>query len=83
MRNGITPEIGREQFGFVEDVGTRNVSFVLRMITERATEFQKDVCLCFIDYTKAFDKVRHNELFEDLGILDLHGKDLKLLQSLY
>ena len=60
MRNRITPEIGREQFGLVEDAGTRNAIFVLRMITE--------------DYTKAFDKVRHNELFEDLGKLDLHGK---------
>jgi len=82
-RSRITPEIGIEQFGFVADSGTRNAIFVLRNITERAVEMQKDVFMCFIDYTKAFDKVRHEDLFEDLGKLDLHGKDLRLLQSLY
>ena len=82
-RSRIKPEIGKEQFGFVEDAGTRNAIYVLRMITERAVEMQKDVFMCFIDYSKAFDKVRHDQLFEDLGKLDLHGKDLRLLQNLY
>lgn len=44
---------------------------------------QKDLFMCFIDYTKAFDKVRHVGLFEDLSKLGMHGKDLQLLQSLY
>ena len=39
--------------------------------------------MCFIDYTKAFDKVKHEDLFEELGKLDLFEKDLRLLQSLY
>ena len=33
-RSRITPEIEKEQFGFVEDAGTRNVIFVLRNIIE-------------------------------------------------
>ena len=82
-RSRITPEIGVEQFGFVEDAGTRNPIFVLRRITERAVEMQKDIFTCLIDYSKAFDKVRHDELFEDIRKLGLHGKDLQLLQSLY
>ena len=67
----------------MEDAGTRNAIFVLRMITERAVEMQIDVFMCFIDYSKAFDKVRHDELFEDLRKLGIHGKYLQLLQSLY
>ena len=43
LRSRIQPEIGREQFGFVEDAGTRNAIFVLRVITERAVEMQKDI----------------------------------------
>ena len=82
-RSKITPEIGREQFGFVQDAGTRNAIFVLRAITERAIEMQKDVYMCFIDYSKAFDKVRHQNLFEDMAKLDLHGKDIRLLKNLY
>ena len=34
-RSKIKLEIGVEQFGFVEDAGTRNAIFVFRMITER------------------------------------------------
>ena len=79
----IWPEIGREQFGFVEDAGTRNAIFVLRVITEKAVEMQKDIYMCFIDYTKTFDKVRHQELFKDLDKLDLYRKDVHLLASLY
>ena len=67
----------------MEDAGTRNAIFVLRVITERAVEMQKDIYMCFIDYAKAFDKVRHQELFEDLDKLDLYRKDVRLLASLY
>ena len=83
LRSRMNPEVGMEQFGFVKDSGTRNAIFVLRCITERAVEMQKDVYMCFIDYKKAFDKVRHDQLFEDLGKLDFFGKDLELLKNLY
>ena len=33
-------------------------------IIEKAREFQKNVYFCFIDYTKAFDCVDHNKLFQ-------------------
>ena len=52
LRSRIQPDIGREQFGFVEDAGTRNAISVLRVITERAIEMQKDIFMCFIDYAK-------------------------------
>ena len=29
---------------------------------EKAREFQKKICFCFIDYAKAFDCVDHNKL---------------------
>ena len=75
--------VGREQFGFVKDAGTRNAIFAVRNISERAVEMQKDVYMCFIDYSKAFDNVKHSELFEELKKLDIYRKDLRLLQSLY
>ena len=34
----------------------------IRWITEKASTFQKNIYLCFIDYTKAFDCVDHNKL---------------------
>ena len=35
----------------------REVSANIRWITEKAREFQKNICFCFIDYAKAFDCV--------------------------
>ena len=39
--------------------------------------------ICFIDYSKAFDKVKHEKLFEMLNQLDVDGKDLRVLRNLY
>ena len=83
VRAKISPQISDEQFGFVAGKGTSNALFSLRMITERALEVQKDVFACFVDYEKAFDKVKHEDLFNMLKTLDLDGKDLRLLRNLY
>ena len=53
------------------------------MLTERAIEMQRDVYACFIDYVKAFDKVRHEPLIEMLEALDIDGKDIELIKNLY
>ena len=34
----------------------------IRWIIEKATEFQKNIYFCFIDYAKAYDSVDHNKL---------------------
>ena len=42
-------------------------------IMEKAREFQKNIYFCFTDYTKAFDCVDHNKLWEilkEVGISD-------------
>ena len=50
---------------------------------ERAIKVQKDLYLCFIDYSKAFDKVRHDDLFSMLSKLNIDAKDLRILRNLY
>ena len=55
----------------------------IRWIMEKAREFQKSICFCFIDYAKAFDCVDHNKLWkilEEMGILD---HLICLLRNLY
>ena len=74
-RRCTKPEISQEQCGFVEDTGTRNAIFIVRTLCERAIEVQHDMYLCFIDYAKAFDKVKHEDLFEFLQNLDIDGKE--------
>ena len=92
MNQAIFPEIGLEQFDFVKDAGTRNAILVLRTIAERMNQEQKPLFVCFIDYSKAFDKVQHEKLFDilqnDLRFLrnscwDIDGEDLRFLRNLY
>ena len=83
VRNKIRPEIPEEQYGFVKGKGTTNAIFLLRMICERAIEMQRDVFLCFIDYQKAFDTVRHEELMRMLAGLEIDSKDIRVIKNLY
>ena len=52
------------QAGFRKTRGTRDQVANICWIIDKATEFQKNIYLCFIDYTKAFDCVDHNKLWK-------------------
>ena len=47
--------------GLRKDRGTRDEIANIFWIIEKAREFQKNIYLCFINYTKAFDCVDHNK----------------------
>ena len=49
---------------------------------ERVIEVQKDLYRCFIDYLKAFDKVKHSDLFDILLRNNCDGKDLRVNRNL-
>ena len=83
VRNKIKPEIAEEQCGFVEGKGTSNAMLKLQTLIERSLEVNKDVSLCFIHYTKAFDQVRHDELVRQLTQLKVDGKDLRIIKNMY
>ena len=83
VRNKIEYEIAEEQYGFMKGKGTCNAIFVIRMLGERTIEMQKDLFMCFIDYRKAFDTVRHADLLAMLSRLDIGKKDLRIIRNLY
>ncbi|GFS12868.1 LINE-1 reverse transcriptase [Elysia marginata] len=82
-RNKIHLEIEESQSGFAPDKETRNAIFTLSMLVEKAVEVQRDVYLCFIASSKAFDEVKHPELFGILDQLSIDGKDFRILRNLY
>ena len=81
--NKIRPEIAEEQCGFMEGKGIANAVYKLRTLIERALEVRKDVYLCFINNTKAFDRVKHDELLKQLKQLWVDGKDLRVMKNMY
>ena len=51
--------------------------------SKKAREFQKNICFCFIDYTKAFDCVDHNKLWKILKDMGIPHHLTCLLRNLY
>ena len=71
------------QAGFKKVRGTRDQTANIHWITEKAWEFQKNIYLCFTDYTKAFDCVDHNKLWKILPEIGLPDHLTCLLRNLY
>ena len=55
-------ELPGVQAGFRKCRCTRDPIANIRWIIEKATEFQKNIYFCFIDYPKTFDCVGHIKL---------------------
>ena len=55
-------ELPNVQAGFRKGRGTRDQIANIYWIIEKAKEFQQNIYFCFIDCTKAFDCVDHNQL---------------------
>ena len=62
---------------------TRDQIADIRWIIEKAREFQKNICFCFIDYAKAFDCVDHNKLWKILKEMGIPDHLTCLLRNLY
>ena len=44
---------------------------------------ERDLYVCFIDYKKAFDRVKHKNLMVMLNDIKIDSKDLRVIQDLY
>ena len=76
-------ELPDVQPGFRKGRGTRYQIANIRLIMERAREFQKNIYFCFIDYAKAFDYVDHNKLWRILKEMGIPDHPACLLRNLY
>ena len=71
------------QAGFRKGRGTRDQIANICQIIKKATEFQKSICFCFIDYAKAFHCVDHNKLWKILQKMGIPDHLTCLLRNLY
>ena len=79
----IDKEVGPTQFGFRPGSGTREGIFCYNIIAQKHLEVDKDLFTCFIDYSKAFDKVHHMQLIECLEKIGVDGRDIRIIANLY
>ena len=79
-KNRQLPEV---QAGFRKGRGTRDPIANIHWIIEKATEFQKNIYFCFIDYVKASDGVINNKLWKILKEMGVPDHLTCLLRNLY
>ena len=76
-------ELPDVQAGFRNGRGTRDQIANIYWIIKKAREFQKNIYICFIDYTKAFHCVDHNKLWKILKEMGIPDHLTCLLRNLY
>ena len=73
----------REQAGFRKHFSTRDHLQALNLVIEKCNEYNKTLCVGFVDYEKAFDSVEHFAIFETLLKIGVHPTYIKILQNIY
>ena len=66
LQHYVNQELPDVQAGFRKGRGTRDQIANIRWVIEKTREFQKDIYLHFIDYSKAFDCVGYDKLWKAL-----------------
>jgi hypothetical protein len=79
----VNAELPDQQAGFRKGRGTRDQVANMRWIMEREREYGRDVFFCFIDYSKAFDSVDHNKLWNVMEEMGVPKHLINLLHNLY
>ena len=73
LQQYVNGELSDVQASFRKGRGTKDQIANIRWVMEKAREFQKSICFCFIDYAKAFNCVDHNKVWKilkEMGIPD-------------
>ena len=83
LQQYVKHELPDVQAGFRKGQGTRDQIANIHWIIEKAREFQKSICFCFIDYAKDFDCVDQNKLWKILKEMGIPDHLTCLLRNLY
>ena len=87
IKKRIGPVIERQlddsQLGFRAKRGTIEAVTQLHILGERMMEKQKSLYVCFIDYTKAFDRIKHHKLIQILLDKGIPKEEIKIIGNLY
>ena len=83
LQQYVNQELPNVQAGFRKGRGTRDQIANICWVIKKSRELQKNIYLCFIDYTKAFDCVDHNKLWKILKEMGIPDHLTCLLRNLY
>ena len=61
----------------------KDAMFIVKNLIKKVLEVQQDIYACLIDYTRVFDKARHEEMIRILRQLKCDDNDIQLLVNLH
>ena len=83
LKAKIDEEMSEYQAGFRQNRGTADMLFTIQILIEKVREVDQEAFLTFIDYSKAFDNVKHKHLFETMKKMGFPKHLVNLLENLY
>ena len=66
--------INHENSGCREGFSTIDNLHALSQLKGKANNYQLELCVCYIDYKKAFDLIEHSDLFTTLRKVYVRGR---------
>jgi len=81
LERKIEDVLGEDQFGFRREKGTRDGNGMMRIKAERTLEIDDEVCTCFIDWQKAFDRVNWTKLMEIIRRTGIDWPERRLIRN--
>lgn len=73
----------REQAGFRQKYSTIDHIFTVKQIMEKYKEYNKNLYMAFIDYSKAFDSISHKAIWESLENQGIPSKYINIIKNIY
>ena len=83
MRARTEDELSDCQAGYRSNRGTIDMLFALQILIEKVRNSQDEAFITFIDYSKAFDSVKHHHLFDTMLKMGFPTHLVALIAGLY
>ena len=78
----IEDVLGEDQFGLRKGKGTKDAFGMMRIIAERTLEIEEEMCVCFTDWQKTFDRVNWTKLMQVLKRIGIDWRERRLISKL-
>lgn len=72
-----------EQAGFIRGFSTMDHIHTLKIIIDKYNEYNKPLYISFIDYSKAFDSIFHESIWEALSAQGVNKDYLDIIKQIY
>ena len=73
----------REQAGFRKGYSTVDHLQTFNQLIEKCNEFNRPLCIGYIDYEKAFDSIQHKAIFKALRSIGINETYITILEDTY